>query len=106
MDDEQERCPWCKARKFDPPKKKCSEPNFHWLLAGREWHQNGEGEWKPIETRQAREEAFDGLLVPADREKEAEAIGTVTIVGGTEQKFRAVIRDGELKLVADSEVSQ
>jgi hypothetical protein len=100
MEQEQEKCHWCKAGKFDPPKRKCSEPNFHWLLAGREWHMDGENKWVAVETKEHRQASFDGLLNRGDMKAEAAAISNVQI--GT-LSFEAQLVDGKLTLVKQKE---
>jgi hypothetical protein len=61
--DEQERCESCKGRKFDPPRKKCIDLDFHWLLAGREWEwSDDDGVYKAVLTTEAVKSSYDGLI--------------------------------------------
>lgn len=62
--DEQETCPSknCKRAKFDPPKSDCTNAEFHWLLAGKMWALNDDGDYHQVDTKATREEAYDGLL--------------------------------------------
>ena len=96
MDDEQEKCKRCKGRKFDRPKKKCTEPDFHWLMAGREWQKDAEEGWVAVETQQSRRTSYDGLLVHGDLKQQAQTIAKVTFGNVT---LEAKVIDGEVKLV-------
>lgn len=59
-------CPSCLRGKFNRPRRRCDDVNFHWLLAGREWKLFDEGLWRAVETEQSRRESFDGLLAPKE----------------------------------------
>lgn len=78
--DEPEKCPWCKNGLYDPPKKKCDEPDFHWKLAGREWKFVND-EWVAVETADHRAASFDGLLAP-EKERRQIRVYTAEIVDG------------------------
>ena len=62
---EQPTCDSCKRGKFDPPRAKCREVDFHWLRAGTKWDFDGDA-YKPVVTGAADNEMFDGLLVRED----------------------------------------
>lgn len=79
--DEPEKCPWCKNGLYDPPKRKCDEPDFHWKLEGREW-KLVEGQWVATETAAHREGSFDGLLVPAEKRRRQIRVYTAELVDG------------------------
>jgi hypothetical protein len=80
--DEPEKCPWCKNGLYDPPKRKCDEPDFHWKLAGREWTVNEEGQWVATETAAHREGSFDGLLVTSEKSKAKLRVYMAEVVDG------------------------
>lgn len=59
-------CPSCERGKFNRPRIRCKDLDFHWLLAGREWKKDDDGLWRAVETEQSRRESFDGLLAPKE----------------------------------------